>query len=115
MGFLGFIWLLQSARGIVHGAEPLIWLREIHMQIVIPFKALYAARASSLLPKNMLWNGRSHKALNRWIRKVILDDTFSILLRTRLVSIAALLKRYSPLPYPLLKLLSHIPALPSNS
>jgi hypothetical protein len=55
--------------------------------------------------------------LDIWlIMMVISDDTFAIPLRTRLVSIAALLRRYSPSPHPLLRLLSHVPALPpSNS
>jgi hypothetical protein len=35
-------------------------------------------------------------------------------LPTRLVSVAALLRRYSPSPHPLLRLLSHVPALPSS-
>lgn len=39
------------------------------------------------------------------------DDTFSILLQMRLVSVAALLRRYSPSPHPLRRLLSHVPAL----
>jgi hypothetical protein len=51
----------------------------------------------------------------RDITLVISDDTFSFSLRIRLVSIAALLTRYSPSPYPLLRLLSHVPALASNS
>jgi len=36
-------------------------------------------------------------------------------LLTRLVSVAALLRRYSPWPYPLLSLLNHVPALRSNN
>ena len=39
------------------------------------------------------------------------DDNFAISLPTRLVSVAALLRRYLPSPHPLLRLLSHIPAL----
>jgi hypothetical protein len=39
------------------------------------------------------------------------DDNFALSLPTRLVSVAALLRRYSPSPHPLLRLLSHIPAL----
>jgi hypothetical protein len=36
---------------------------------------------------------------------------FQYSLLMRLVSVAALLKRYSPSPHPLLRLLSHVPAL----
>jgi hypothetical protein len=44
------------------------------------------------------------------------SDAFSShSLPTRLVSVAALLRRYSPSPYPLLRLLSHVPALSSNN
>jgi hypothetical protein len=39
------------------------------------------------------------------------DDISSNSLPTRLVSVAALLRRYSPSPHPLLRLLSHIPVL----
>jgi hypothetical protein len=42
------------------------------------------------------------------------DDNFAISLPTRLVSVAALLRRYSPSPHPLLRLLSHVPALASS-
>jgi hypothetical protein len=54
----------------------------------------------------------------RLIRKIIpctlmevSDDNFAISLPTQLVSVAALLRRHSPSPYPLLRLLSHVPAL----
>jgi hypothetical protein len=43
------------------------------------------------------------------------DDISSHSLRTRSVSVAALLKRYSPSPDYLLRLLSHIPALASSN
>jgi hypothetical protein len=46
--------------------------------------------------------------------KEVLDDISSHSLPTRLVRIAALLRRYSPSPHPLLRLLSHVPALPSS-
>jgi hypothetical protein len=55
------------------------------------------------------------KSNMRRIILVISDDTFAISLRTRLVSIAALLRRYSPSPHPLLRLLSHVPALPPSN
>jgi hypothetical protein len=42
------------------------------------------------------------------------DDNSSHSLPTRLVSVAALLRRYSPSPQPLLRLLSDVPALPSS-
>jgi hypothetical protein len=44
----------------------------------------------------------------------ISNDTFLILLRARLVSIAALLRRYLPSPHPLVKLVTYIPAFPSS-
>ena len=43
------------------------------------------------------------------------DDKCSHSLPTRVVSLAALLRRYSPSPYLLLRLLSHVPALPSSN
>jgi hypothetical protein len=52
---------------------------------------------------------------SRVITIVISDDTFSNSLRMQLVSVAALLRRYSPSPHPLLKLLSHVSALPSSN
>jgi hypothetical protein len=39
------------------------------------------------------------------------NDNFAISLPTRLVSVAALLRHYSPSPHPLLRLLSHVPTL----
>lgn len=42
------------------------------------------------------------------------DDICSHLRLTRLVSIAALLRRYSPSPHPLLRLLTYVPALYPN-
>jgi hypothetical protein len=45
------------------------------------------------------------------ISLVISDDISTHSFRTRLVSVAALLRRYSPSPHPLLRLLGHIPAL----
>jgi hypothetical protein len=52
------------------------------------------------------------------ISLVISDDSFSISHLTRLVSVAALLSRYSPSTHPRLTLcpglLSHVPALPSS-
>jgi hypothetical protein len=44
---------------------------------------------------------------------VISAESLPPFLPTRLVTIAALLRRYSPSPHPLLRLLSHVPALPS--
>jgi hypothetical protein len=49
-----------------------------------------------------------------WILQEVSDDISSNSLLTRLVSVAALLRRYSPSPHPLLRLLSHVPALPSS-
>lgn len=43
--------------------------------------------------------------------RVISEDIFWNSFRTRLVSIAALLRRYSPLLHLLLRLLGHVPAL----
>lgn len=48
-----------------------------------------------------------------WILQEVSDDISSNSLPTRLVSVAALLRRYSPSPHPLLRLLGHVPALPS--
>ena len=42
-------------------------------------------------------------------------DSFAISLPMRLVSVAALLRRYSPSPHPLLRLLSHVPTLAYNN
>jgi hypothetical protein len=44
--------------------------------------------------------------------KKVSDKIHSHSLLMRLVSIAALLRRYSPSPHPLLRLLSHVSALP---
>jgi hypothetical protein len=49
------------------------------------------------------------------IAEEISDDISSHSLPTRLVSVAALLRRYSPSPHPLLRLLSHVPALASSN
>jgi len=53
--------------------------------------------------------------MRRWILRffcgLISDDNFSNSHQIRLVNIAARLRRYSPSPHPLLRLLSHIPAL----
>ena len=43
--------------------------------------------------------------------KEVSDDISSHWLPTRLVSIAALLRRYSPSPHSLLRLISHVPDL----
>jgi hypothetical protein len=41
-------------------------------------------------------------------------DSYLSSLLTRFVSIAALIRRYSPSAHPLLRLLSHVPAIPSS-
>jgi hypothetical protein len=46
-----------------------------------------------------------------WSLVEVSDDNFAISLPIRLVSVAALLRHYSPLPHPLLRLFSHVPAL----
>jgi hypothetical protein len=45
----------------------------------------------------------------------VLDDISAYLLPTWLVNVAALLRRYSPSPYPLLRLLSYVSALASSN
>jgi hypothetical protein len=49
------------------------------------------------------------------IPQEVSDDNFAISLLTRLINVAALLKRYLPSLYPLLKLLSYILALAYNN
>jgi hypothetical protein len=49
------------------------------------------------------------------IISVITDDNFAISLPSRLVTVAALLRRYSPSLHPQLRLLSHVPALASRA
>jgi hypothetical protein len=59
--------------------------------------------------------GLNVKALSWEAFLEVSDDISSHSLLTRLISVAALLRRYSPLSHPLLRLLSHIPALASSS
>jgi len=59
-------------------------------------------------------NGNSYILLARNLKEIS-DDISSHSLPTRLVSVAALLRRYSPSPHPLLRLLSHVPALASSN
>ena len=47
---------------------------------------------------------------SREVIEEVSDDISSHSLPTRLVSVAALLRRYSPSPHPLLRLLSHVPS-----
>lgn len=46
---------------------------------------------------------------------VISDDNSLYSFLTQLVSVAALLRRYLSSPYPLLRLLSYVPALPFSN
>jgi hypothetical protein len=76
----------------------------------------------------VFWNVRRHYLINeqnlvsngvfcnltclRSITLVISTELLPPFFLTRLVTIATLLRRYSPSPHPLLRLLSHVPARP---
>jgi len=103
---------------------PIGWSWEVDSTTVtmwpLSLSAIAVPRPAIPVPTMTAFRGMCHTAVAKRKRKYLTfkevsDDNFTISLPTRLVSVAALLKRYSPSPHPLLRLLSHVPALTYNN